>query len=434
MKKMALILLLLPMIVLASEEDIWFANAERAMENHNYSQAIDYFNKIITKDSSNAKVFFNRGMAYLMWQKFEQAMNDFDATIKIDSSYADAYNNRGYLYYVVGDNGLALEDFNKAIALDSNFAQAYINRGANHIDLNLFDVALKDLKKAIEFNPDSPSPYLELGRLYYKMKKYKESVENYTKCLDMKLSNSKIYYNRANSYFKMKKYKKAIADYTKTLEMDSTDYDALNNRAVAYDILGNKKLARKDRETLQRITGTENLFLPLDKIEYVQMYDSTKSFTFLMPKHWNIKENHNEYSENVVISPEKLTSFESQYSIGIKMSYNKNMGKFFKVSGADSLLEFWEGSLGKNADQYYSYRIQSRKKFARVGRKGRLNKSVIQFTETSYPLYFYEFALAEYDTIFFAFFQAPVKQIDYFEKIFDKIVESTRLIHKEEKK
>jgi tetratricopeptide (TPR) repeat protein len=424
----------LPMLLLASEEDIWFAKAEHAMEKQNYTKAIEYYNKIIKKDNSNAKAYYNRGMAYLMWQKFEEAMNDFNKTIKIDSNYTDAYNNRGYLYYLVGENGLALEDFNRAIKLDSNFAEAYLNRGANYIDMNLYEPAKKDLNKAISFNPDNPSPYLELGRLYYRTKKYGKSVESYTKCISLNLVNPKIYYNRANSYFKMGKYEKAIADYTQTLKMDSTDFDALNNRAVSYDKLGKKELAEKDRKTLLTRTGTKDLFLPLDKIEYIQTSDSSNSFSFLIPKHWYKKENHTEFSDDVVISPEKLKDFNSPYSIGIRMSYNGNMGKQFNISNRDSLLEFWEGSMGKNAEKYFSYRIESRKKFARVGRHGRLNKSIVQFTETSYPLYFYEFALAERNIIFYAFFQAPLKQIDYFEKIFDKIVDSIRLIPKGEKK
>jgi tetratricopeptide (TPR) repeat protein len=225
----------------------------------------------------------------------------------------------------------------------------------------------------------------------------------------------------------MKKYEKAIADYTQTLQMDSTEYDALNNRAVAYDKLGKKDLAKKDRTRLLKLTDTENLFLPLEQIEYIQSSDSTNSFSFIYPKHWNKKENHMELSDDVVISPEKLDNFNSPYSIGIKMSYNSDMGKHYNISNPDSLLEFWEGSMGKNAENYFSYRMESRKKYGKIGRKGRLNKSVVQFTEISYPLYFYEYALAEKDVILYAFFQAPLKQIDYFEKIFDKIVESIKL-------
>ena len=116
------------------------------------------------------------------------------------------------------------------------------------------------------------------------------------------------------------------------------------------------------------------------------------------------------------------------------MSYNGKMGELYKVSSRDSLLEFWEGSMGKNAEQYYSYRVESRKKFARVGRHGRLNKSIVQFTATSYPIYFYEFAMAEKNIIFYAFFQAPLKQIDYFKEIFDKIIDSFKIIPKGEKK
>jgi len=434
MKKLVLIILAIPLMVFASEEDIWFANGMNAMDVKNYAKAVEYFSKIIQKDSNNVKAIYNRGLAFLMWQKFENAFMDFDRTIALDSTNADAYNNRGYLNYLAGQNAQAMDDFNRAISLDSNFAQAYINRGSNYIDINLFKPAYKDLQKAIKLNPDSPSPYLELGRYYYKTGKYKKSVENYSKCIKMNLKNPKIYYSRGNSYFKMGEYKKAIADYSETLKANPNDFDALNNRAVAYDKLGKKDLAQKDRMTLQKRSGTENIFVPFDKIVFVKSNDSLDNFTFEMPKNWYKREHHSAETHDLVISPEKIKDYQSPYSIGIKMSLIQDMDKKYNVSNRDSLLDFWEGSIEKNAENYHSYRIALRKKFARVGRYGRLNKSIVQFTEKSYPMFFYEYALAEKNTLFYAFFQCPIKQKEYFEKIFDKIVDSIRIIQKKDEK
>jgi tetratricopeptide (TPR) repeat protein len=431
MKKIIVLLILIPLTLFAAEEEIWFAKGEQAMDNKDYPAAVGFFTKVIEKNDKNALAYFNRGLSYLFWQKFENALEDFNKSIELDSTYADAYNNRGYLFYLAGDNVAARDDFDKAIELDSNFAQAYVNRAANFIDINLFEPALKDLQKALKLNPDVPSPYLELARLYYKTNKYEKAIENYNKCLEMNLVNPKIYYNRGNSYFRLGQYEKAIEDYTKTLEMNPEEYDALNNRAVAYDNLGKKELAQKDRKTLAQKTGTENLFIPYKEIVFVQASDSAGKFTFLMPKNWIKKERHTKDVDEVIISPEKLKSFDSPYAIGIKMSYNKNMGANYSISNPDSLLDFWEGSMGKNAENYHSYRVEFRKKFAQAGRYGRMNRTIVQFTPEAIPLAFYEMALAKKDILFYAFFQAPAKQMEYFEKIYDKIYESIRLTEQE---
>jgi hypothetical protein len=49
---------------------------------------------------------------------------------------------------------------------------------------------------------------------------------------------------------------------------------------------------------------------------------------------------------------------------------------------------------------------------------------MIQLTEQSVPLVLYEYVLSKENTLFFAYFQAPVTDFDYYQKVFEKAIES----------
>jgi len=424
MKKLLLLMIMIPVILFADEADIWMAKGEQQMAAQNFTDAIANFSKAIELNDKLTEAYYQRGLAYLFSQKFEYALQDFSQTIELDSTKADAYNNRGYLLYVAGQNDAAITDFNKAIELEPEFTEAYVNRGANYIDLLSYDNALKDLEKAIEMNPKSPSAYLELGRLYYKKNDYKKSIENYSKCIKLGLVDAKIYYNRGNSYFKSNNIKKAIEDYSKAIELDPKDTESLNNRAVAYEQSGQKEKAEADRKRLNTIAGTDNVFIPFEELEFIRLSDSTGSVSYEVPKNWYVAEYHSEFSEEIVITPEKIDNIQSPFSVGVRMSYNKNMGNNYRVSDPDSLLLFWEGSMSRNAQSYHSYQVKSQKQIARVEKNCRINQAIVQFTENDFPIFYYEYALAKQDILFYAFFSCPIKQHPFFDQIFSKTITS----------
>ncbi|MCX7908488.1 MAG: tetratricopeptide repeat protein [Ignavibacteria bacterium] len=393
-----------------------------------YRNSIKYFNQAIEKGDSSYEVFYFRGLAKLYSNDFESALNDLTISIEKGGNTPDVFNNRGIIYLYLGDFKLAIDDFNKALELDSTFAEAYTNRATVNIEVGEIEDALVDLDKAIKYNPNNVSTYYERGRAFYKKKNYEEAIANFDKCIKLNLKNSKVYYNRGNAYFKLGKYKKAIEDYSKCLTLDSTDTEALNNRAVAYEKLGMVELAKKDRKKLARLLGNEDLFKPIEEITFVEITDSLGTFKVLVPSHWKIFQKfNNDYSE-IVITPENIKSDTDYYSVGLKLSFNRNMSKLYNVRTPGEILEFWRGSIEKNAQEYYFYKYLQQKLFTRGEYSGNLYETLVQYWQNSIPFQCYELALTKEDALFFGFFQAPANQFSHFRLIFDKILNSIVLI------
>ncbi len=432
MKRSSVLLLLIIFSLLSINssftQDNFKTKGIAAFLKKDYKNCIKFMNQAISKGDSSYEVFYYRGTSNLYLNNFEEAIADITTLINKGNNTPDLFNNRGLAYLYIGDFKLALDDFNKALELDSTFAEAYTNRATVNIETGELESALSDLNKSLKYNANNVSTYFELGRVYYKMKNYDEAIKFYDKCEKLKLKNSKLYYNRGNAYFKLGNFKKAVDDYSKCLAMDSTDTEALNNRAVAYEKLGLNELARKDRKKIAKLLGNEELFKPIEEVQYIQLIDSLQSFKVDVPSHWKIFLKIGENYSEIILTPENIKSDTDFYSVGVRLSFNSNMSKIYNVKTSGEILDFWRGSVEKNSKDYFYYRYIQQKLFTKGEYTGNLYETLVQFLPNSPTYQIYELALAKDDFLFFAFFQAPSNQFSYFRLIFDKIIESLHLL------
>ena len=98
--------------------------------------------------SSDAKDYFNRGVANDSSGRFNEAISDYSKALEIDPGFAAAYNNRGIAYELIGQYDRAIYDYSKFIDLNPTDAVAYSNRGIAYFFNKDFDNAWKDIKKA----------------------------------------------------------------------------------------------------------------------------------------------------------------------------------------------------------------------------------------------------------------------------------------------
>ena len=94
-----------------------------------------------------------------------KAIEAYDEVIRRDTSNTKAYNNRGNAKDKLGRHEEAILDFDKAIRLDPDFAMAYANRGIPRVKLRRFEEASADFDKAIRLDPDLAMAYVKTGYL-----------------------------------------------------------------------------------------------------------------------------------------------------------------------------------------------------------------------------------------------------------------------------
>ena len=426
MKKILLLIILLAFAISTSkaQDEILTAKGDKELSQGKYEEAVVNYTKALYKNPNNYITYYKRGNAHLYANNLDSAIADYNKFILQDTTSADAYNNRGVAYNYLGAYDMAMMDFTHAVNLDTSFVEAFVNRATAYFNIGLAPQAFSDFKKAEELKSDNPQLYYQRGRLYYYQKKYTESIEDFSKAIKLGLKNSKIYYNRGNSYFKTEQYEKAVKDYTKVLEQNPNDTEALNNRAVSYEKTDKKKLAEKDREKLKTLMVNNPDFTPFDKITFKRFEDKDKLVSIELPQNWNMVIDETPDYLDIVLTPENVKKIDDFYLTGVKVSYNKNMMKNYGVSSPDSLLDFWKGSLNKNVEEYHTYKPISQKTYPRNGFKAHTNKIIMKVSKESPTLKMYESDYAKEDNLIYLYLQAPEQQFTYYEKIFDKALET----------
>ena len=112
--------------------------------------------------SERARLFGNRGLAYLNQSKHAQAVADFDKAIELLPTMAFAYANRGMSKLQQKKLDAALADVSKAIELRPGYEYAMLARGFIETDKKQFAEAAADFRKVLQSSPDHRGAILGL--------------------------------------------------------------------------------------------------------------------------------------------------------------------------------------------------------------------------------------------------------------------------------
>ena len=132
---------------------------KKLLSEGQYADAVDQFTTALEEAnrqsepkrtaSSEADVYFQRGMAYLKMGFPDTAAEDFTAVIRLVPKDGAAYERRGYAQMLLGDSYNALRDCTEAIRLQPENPLAYRTRGEVYADRRQFNRASADLEQAV---------------------------------------------------------------------------------------------------------------------------------------------------------------------------------------------------------------------------------------------------------------------------------------------
>ena len=130
--------------------------------------ALIFVDKILEIDANQplgrmdfAKYYHWKAHQLLAEEKFEEvplwiakAIHQYDLVLTKDSTYAEAYYNRGFAYVELKSYEDAMEDFKKAIKYNPQDYRAYFMLGSIYEYYKDYEEALKYYRKALELNPE----------------------------------------------------------------------------------------------------------------------------------------------------------------------------------------------------------------------------------------------------------------------------------------
>ncbi|MCK4990004.1 MAG: tetratricopeptide repeat protein, partial [Bacteroidales bacterium] len=178
MKKIAYILILLPVMITASVQaqsaKQYFKAGEDFAKANNYADAIIQFTKAIELDPDYDKAYIQRATAFSRSGDHKSAAKDYDRALAFESKDEEIYYFAGNEWHLYGDNPIALDRLSMAIQMKSNFLEAYRVRWAVNMALLRYEEALVDGKRCLKLKEDEKS-YYDLAQVYEKLEMYNEA-------------------------------------------------------------------------------------------------------------------------------------------------------------------------------------------------------------------------------------------------------------------
>jgi tetratricopeptide (TPR) repeat protein len=138
------------------------AAGKQALQAGDYEAAVDSFTRAIatsekaeTPEANReaARVYYDRGVAYLKMGFPDTAAQDFTTAINLAPHDGAAYEQRARANVQLGDAYKSLRDATQAIRLTPNNAGAYQIRGAVYLQRADYERATADLQQAVDQNP-----------------------------------------------------------------------------------------------------------------------------------------------------------------------------------------------------------------------------------------------------------------------------------------
>ena len=102
---------------------------------------------------TEADGYFEKGVDYINQGDYQQAIEEFNRVISIDSEYVDAYCGIGIAYLNQKDYKKAIETFEKATALDPDEPIAYYLLGRAYEEIMNYEKAISAWNKFLALHP-----------------------------------------------------------------------------------------------------------------------------------------------------------------------------------------------------------------------------------------------------------------------------------------
>ncbi|MEQ8192139.1 MAG: tetratricopeptide repeat protein [Candidatus Eremiobacterota bacterium] len=167
--------------------NIFYNKGIDLFNQHEYKEAIEYYNQALDIDPVNEKcltakhqaytaqqnreeasILYNKGIDLYNQNKYKKAIEYYDKALEIYDKNQDIWYDKGIILALMRDYYEAIECYDSAISIDNKFAYAWCGKGNALASLGRSDEALECYKNALNADPDNK----------YVQKCYKNALNN----------------------------------------------------------------------------------------------------------------------------------------------------------------------------------------------------------------------------------------------------------------
>jgi class 3 adenylate cyclase/tetratricopeptide (TPR) repeat protein len=248
----------------AYQEYRWGRYFMGRFDEHSLNKALEHFQKAIVLDNDYAKARAGMAAVYA-WigilnfvepqEAFKEAKFWAESALAMDPTLASAHASMGFTsMFSELDWERAEREFKEAISLNPNFATAHHGYSVWLTARGRFEEALAEVEQALEVDPTSFIINLSKGITLYVAGQYDRSLEQFNKVVTFNPDFDAGYYGLALAYEQNEMYEQAVKAAQEAFDKSERHPIKMAARAHVFAMSGKKEDARRDAETLSRLS------------------------------------------------------------------------------------------------------------------------------------------------------------------------------------
>ncbi|MFN8655516.1 MAG: tetratricopeptide repeat protein [Candidatus Obscuribacterales bacterium] len=209
-------------------------------------------------EMENGQQAFDRGTQLLNEGQYDDAIQAFDKAISLDPGHSKAYASRGSALSDQGNYEKALADLTKAIDLakEANdqavLSEYYFNRALAYSRMQKYKEGIADFDMAVQMSPNDPDYYNGRSRAYYFAGDTNASIKDAGEALELNQEKderrARSLFTRGSAYLKAGKVKEAVTDLSEAANLDKKNATIMHELAEAQNKAGNSGEAQADEK------------------------------------------------------------------------------------------------------------------------------------------------------------------------------------------
>lgn len=202
-------------------------HARLAINDGNYSEAIDFLLDELDANPDNALAHTHIALIFFNWDLYEEAL---EAATQALECYPEEMVDQRYgmtllrcdINVCMGDSVAAFDDVNAAISINPNYSKGYERRGQFYCSQGRYEHARADFAHAVELNPENTDAIIGLGQVEMLTGEFDRAIELYNTVLALDPTKYTAITMRGRAYLGAELYDNAMDDVCTFLEKNFT--------------------------------------------------------------------------------------------------------------------------------------------------------------------------------------------------------------------
>lgn len=205
------------------EKYLLLRKGESLLNEQNYNEAINYFDKVIASNQENTQAWYLKGNSLLKLEKHEEALECLNKLIEIQPKGIYTYIAKGNLLFNLKRFDEAITCFDNALKINPKNELALGKKGEIFAELEQYEKAISCFDIMLKNRPKHSLAWLAKGEMLNKLEKYDNALDCIDKALKLNPDYKPAYHYKARVLTALERNEEAIYYFDKCIEFNPED-------------------------------------------------------------------------------------------------------------------------------------------------------------------------------------------------------------------